>query len=342
VAETKSKTKSNKESSTKAEAPAEKKTSAKAKAPAKKATAKNEAKAPVTKATKSSSPKIEEKKPVVKAKKSAEPAKANTTEKTVAKAKTKTSAVASSKAETVVKPKTVAKSKKVDEKPKKAESTADQSKEVVQAKSEESVVVKDDSVLSAEPIKVKASPVESPEKSKTGKESLKKQNVALSFEQELQAGGYFSFRLFPGTDLDVYLKNRKGLKATFIKEYTENEDRSSKKKYQNELKQVSHPTVSIRKKRSVHEESPEELIERIARELEEQKAHSSSDITKQKCTKCGVFPVADMFRIDKDLGYCEECAEILHLGETKEARKVDYQMSLIRKTSLFGEGGEEE
>jgi hypothetical protein len=41
------------------------------------------------------------------------------------------------------------------------------------------------------------------------------------------------------------------------------------------------------------------------------------------CTKCGINQVVDRFIIDKELGYCGDCADILRLGETKEARKME-------------------
>jgi hypothetical protein len=41
------------------------------------------------------------------------------------------------------------------------------------------------------------------------------------------------------------------------------------------------------------------------------------------CTKCGINQVQDRFIIDKELGYCADCADILRLGETKEARKME-------------------
>lgn len=36
--------------------------------------------------------------------------------------------------------------------------------------------------------------------------------------------------------------------------------------------------------------------------------------------------VSPEFWVDKHLGYCEECAFILKLGQSKEARKVEYQL----------------
>jgi hypothetical protein len=86
------------------------------------------------------------------------------------------------------------------------------------------------------------------------------------------------------------------------------------------------------------EESPEELVERIERELEHQHIFKRNMLRPQLCTKCGINEVSDRFTIDKELGYCDDCAEILHLGETKEARKIDFHPSLMKKD---GEGAAE-
>ncbi|MEO7427452.1 MAG: hypothetical protein ABI036_19860 [Fibrobacteria bacterium] len=79
------------------------------------------------------------------------------------------------------------------------------------------------------------------------------------------------------------------------------------------------------------EESPEELVERIERELEHQHIFKRNMLRPQLCTKCGINQVSERFTIDKELGYCDDCAEILHLGETKEARKIDFHPTLMKK-----------
>jgi hypothetical protein len=85
------------------------------------------------------------------------------------------------------------------------------------------------------------------------------------------------------------------------------------------------------RRRAGGEESPEELVERIERELENQHIFKRNMLRPQLCTKCGINQVSDRFTIDKELGYCDDCAEILHLGETKEARKIDFHPSLMKK-----------
>jgi hypothetical protein len=91
------------------------------------------------------------------------------------------------------------------------------------------------------------------------------------------------------------------------------------------------------------EESPEELVERIERELEHQHIFKRNMLRPQLCTKCGINQVSERFTIDKELGYCDDCAEILHLGETKEARKIDFHPTLMKKEGeAAGEDAEEE
>jgi hypothetical protein len=96
--------------------------------------------------------------------------------------------------------------------------------------------------------------------------------------------------------------------------------------------------VQNRRRGAGGEESPEELVERIERELENQHIFKRNMLRPQLCTKCGINQVSERFTIDKELGYCDDCAEILHLGETKEARKIDFHPSLMKKD---GEGAAE-
>lgn len=41
---------------------------------------------------------------------------------------------------------------------------------------------------------------------------------------------------------------------------------------------------------------------------------------RNKCVKCLGPLAAGEFVVNKDMGYCEECAALLHLGESKESR----------------------
>ena len=67
------------------------------------------------------------------------------------------------------------------------------------------------------------------------------------------------------------------------------------------------------------------MIARIARELQEESQSPLGPEDEQNCTKCGIFPVEEQFRIDRELGFCSYCAELLHLGESKEARNFQSQ-----------------
>ncbi|MDY6369013.1 MAG: hypothetical protein SPL20_04200, partial [Fibrobacter sp.] len=112
----------------------------------------------------------------------------------------------------------------------------------------------------------------------------------------------------------------------------EQEDRSSKKKVSADV--VEKPTASMRHRASLAEETPEELYARVIAELQEENLRFAKECSHQLCSKCCRNPVAPEFRVDKDLGYCEECAEILGLGRSKEARHLNYQAKLLGVDSL--------
>ena len=122
------------------------------------------------------------------------------------------------------------------------------------------------------------------------------------------------------------------LKVAFFYEDDEQEDRSSKKKVSADV--VEKPTASMRHRASLAEETPEELYARVIAELQEENLRFAKECSHQLCSKCCRNPVAPEFRVDKDLGYCEECAEILGLGRSKEARHLNYQAKLLGVDSL--------
>jgi hypothetical protein len=95
-------------------------------------------------------------------------------------------------------------------------------------------------------------------------------------------------------------------------------------------KSAASPVLDIqaRRKGPAAEESSEELAERIERELQSQSFLKRNRMRPQLCTKCGINAVAPRFTIDRELGYCDPCAEILHLGETKEARRMEFNLAL--------------
>src|SRR5574344_1067048 len=145
----------------------------------------------------------------------------------------------------------------------------------------------------------------------------------------------------PEIILSVLLAGGKTLlKTPFFIEVDEQEDRTNKKKVSSELKGLEKPTLVMRRKASLAEETPEELYNRVIQELEEENQNLYKESENQLCTKCGIRPVVAEYRVDKDLGYCEECAKMLGLGHTKEARRLDYQMNLMGGDSL-SEGDDE-
>jgi hypothetical protein len=98
-------------------------------------------------------------------------------------------------------------------------------------------------------------------------------------------------------------------------------------------KSAASPVLDIqaRRKGPAAEESSEELAERIERELQSQSFLKRNRMRPQLCTKCGINAVSPRFTIDRELGYCDSCAEILHLGETKEARRMEFNLSLKKE-----------
>ncbi|WP_290731822.1 hypothetical protein [Fibrobacter sp. UBA3629] len=135
-------------------------------------------------------------------------------------------------------------------------------------------------------------------------------------------------------------------KTIMFTEINEDAERVNQKKVSSELKQLEKkPTMAIRHKISLAEETQEELTERILKELEEQNLAFTREVATQICTRCNKNLVSPEFWVDKDLGYCEECAAILKLGQSKEARKVEYTLGSMGGDSLdeaddedFGEG----
>jgi hypothetical protein len=109
-------------------------------------------------------------------------------------------------------------------------------------------------------------------------------------------------------------------------------------------KSAASPVLDIqaRRKGPAAEESSEELAERIERELQSQSFLKRNRMRPQLCTKCGINAVAPRFTIDRELGYCDPCAEILHLGETKEARRMEFNLALKKEEGADGEAAVDE
>lgn len=117
--------------------------------------------------------------------------------------------------------------------------------------------------------------------------------------------------------------SKKASKSSFIFEINEAEERLNKKKY-TEIKPTETLTRAIRSSDRRGEETQEEMEARIARLLQEEDRTAYDPDRVQICTKCGLFPVSEMYVIDRNLGFCDECAILLRLGETKEAKTFEF------------------
>ena len=88
------------------------------------------------------------------------------------------------------------------------------------------------------------------------------------------------------------------------------------------------PVASLKKPKG--EESHDELIARIERELLTVRMTSRKVQRAQLCTKCCINPVDPSYMVDRDTGYCPECAIVLGLGHTREARQQNFHPSLMK------------
>ena len=130
------------------------------------------------------------------------------------------------------------------------------------------------------------------------------------------------------------------LKTAFFEENLDSEEKAKKAKKTGG--EIEKPTLALRHKASLAEETPEELHERVLRELEEENRAFYQEIANQICTRCCINTVSPEFRVDKDMGYCEECASILKLGMSKEARQTEYSLNFAKDEDQdeedFGDG----
>lgn len=88
------------------------------------------------------------------------------------------------------------------------------------------------------------------------------------------------------------------------------------------------PVPSLKKPKG--EESHDELIARIERELLTVRMVTRKVQRTQVCTKCCINPVEPGYMVDRDTGYCAECAVVLGLGHTREARQQNFHPSLMK------------
>lgn len=88
------------------------------------------------------------------------------------------------------------------------------------------------------------------------------------------------------------------------------------------------PVAVVRKPKG--EESHDELIARIEKELLTVRMVAKKAQREQLCTKCCINPVEPGYMVDRDTGYCMECALVLGLGHTREARQQNFHPSLMK------------
>lgn len=88
------------------------------------------------------------------------------------------------------------------------------------------------------------------------------------------------------------------------------------------------PVQQVRKPKG--EESHDELIARIEKELLTVRMVAKKVQRDQLCTKCCINPVDSGYMVDRDTGYCMECALVLGLGHTREARQQNFHPSLMK------------
>ncbi|NLB64482.1 MAG: hypothetical protein GX801_10340, partial [Fibrobacter sp.] len=131
----------------------------------------------------------------------------------------------------------------------------------------------------------------------------------------------------------VLLKNHKAPQVQFFSEFGEADDRNNKQKYSPDSKLPEKPTRALRGS-SMREETHEELVEKMEQELKEENRNLQRSYGVQACTKCGKEGVEGEFRVGLSLGYCAECAEMLALGTSKEARRPQQYATSLKKSTL--------
>lgn len=106
------------------------------------------------------------------------------------------------------------------------------------------------------------------------------------------------------------------------------------------VRAVAAPVSSSARKQPKGEESHDELIARIEKELLTVRMTGKKVQREQVCTKCCINPVDPSYMVDRDTGYCTECAIVLGLGHTREARQQNFHPSLMKSEDGDGDGAE--
>jgi hypothetical protein len=300
--------------------------------PAAKAAAKAPAKKPAEKPAKKVAPAAKKPAPAPakKAPAKAKPAPKAESKKSVTKDAPKTSAAKKAPAA-----KPVATEKKVSKSSAKPVAAKTVEKVAAKAKAAEKVEKAAPAAKKSAPAPVK-SPVKEEKKVAPVETPKVKEEPAAVASVAADDKGEVKKKNAPDYAYAVLLQGVKRLSKTimFVK-VDESEDRSNKKKMSSDVKNLDmKPTSPIRHKASLAEETQEELTERILKELEEQNRLFEREAATQMCTRCNRNLVSPEFWVDKHLGFCEECAAILKLGQSKEARKVEYQLGAMDGDSL--------
>jgi hypothetical protein len=74
------------------------------------------------------------------------------------------------------------------------------------------------------------------------------------------------------------------------------------------------------------------LVEILSQQLEHENRTYFEGCEGQICVKCNKNNVDPKYYVDKSLGHCTECAELLGLGQSKEGVFSDAQMELMRRS----------
>jgi hypothetical protein len=89
-------------------------------------------------------------------------------------------------------------------------------------------------------------------------------------------------------------------------------------------------SAPVSKKAAKDEETHDELLARIERDLHKARMTVRKVTRSMVCTKCCIMPVDEAFIVDRDTAYCTECALMLGLGHTREARHQNFHPSLMK------------
>jgi hypothetical protein len=134
----------------------------------------------------------------------------------------------------------------------------------------------------------------------------------------------------PKIDSSLMVQGAKFIKTSFFHDI-EKEDHSGKRKHLAHSKSQEKPTAWSRPKIGSSIDS-KNLVEILSQQLEYENRTYFEGCEGQICTKCNIGYVDQKFYVNKSLGYCTECAELLELGQSKEGVFSDAQMELMQRS----------